>query len=355
MSSPCKVLVVDDEPLLKSLINQKFRVQINARHLEFHFAADGVEALEKLEKDKEIAVVITDIRMPRMDGLTLLSHLNKQTRIYKTIVISAFGDMHNVRKAMAEGANDFILKPFDIMDFEFSLMNAVQLYKLAKRDIETKNKLDQFSKELLLAKQLKEAYQPVPFIEEVIIKGEMLPKSDLRSDYFDFYPVDKNRLGIVLADFTSRGIPLAFNTSKLQMLARGSILSETDPETIHKFLTKEMGKEITGLFFGFFDVLSKQLSYCCMGDVVLYSMSDRGFEKIDSKHQTLTLTENEKLLLTTKKLSKLQNDGNVFGELQFKQDEPIKDVLQKVKSDVLQFLGNKSPDVNIPLLCIQAK
>ena len=78
------------------------------------FAGDGVEALEHLDADADIEIVVTDLNMPRMDGLTLLSRLAERGRRHKSVVVTAYGDMENIRTAMNRGAFDFLTKPIDL-------------------------------------------------------------------------------------------------------------------------------------------------------------------------------------------------------------------------------------------------
>ena len=114
-----KILVVDDEPDLEPLIQQRFRRQIRAGEMSFVFAQNGEEALRRLESDPEIEVVLSDINMPVMDGLTLLARLNEMPpRLLKTVVVSAYNDMLNLRVAMNRGAYDFVTKPIDFEDLE---------------------------------------------------------------------------------------------------------------------------------------------------------------------------------------------------------------------------------------------
>lgn len=116
-----KILVVDDEADLQRLIKQKFRQRIRNRNYEFVFALNGKEALERLEEHQDVDVVLSDINMPVMDGLTLLSKLNKKHSIIKSVIISAYGDMENIRTAMNCGAYDFITKPIDFKDLEITI------------------------------------------------------------------------------------------------------------------------------------------------------------------------------------------------------------------------------------------
>jgi len=115
------ILVVDDEPDLEALIVQRFRRQIRAGEFAFTFAEDGVSALARLAEMPDIDMVVTDINMPRMDGLTLLGKLQEQDENLATIVVSAYGDMSNIRTAMNRGAFDFLTKPMDFDDFQTTL------------------------------------------------------------------------------------------------------------------------------------------------------------------------------------------------------------------------------------------
>ena len=118
---PLSVLVVDDEPDLEFLLKQKYRKHIRSEEVVFIFAADGIEALEWLHKERNIDIVLTDINMPRMDGLTLLSKIRTLDRFLKVVIVSAYGDIDNIRTAMNRGAFDFLTKPIDFHDLQVTL------------------------------------------------------------------------------------------------------------------------------------------------------------------------------------------------------------------------------------------
>ena len=116
-----RILVVDDEPDLEALIQQKFRQQIRDGAVAFTYARDGVDALTMLEANPDVDLVVTDINMPRMDGLLLLQKLQEADEKLSTIVVSAYGDITNIRTAMNRGAFDFLTKPIDFLDFEATI------------------------------------------------------------------------------------------------------------------------------------------------------------------------------------------------------------------------------------------
>ena len=119
--SPAKILVVDDEQLLQYIIQQRFRRQIRAKEFVFDYAPNGVIAIEKLRDDRTFDMVLTDINMPEMDGLTLLNKIAEIDLALKAVVMSAYGDMENIRTAMNRGAFDFLIKPIDLDDLEITI------------------------------------------------------------------------------------------------------------------------------------------------------------------------------------------------------------------------------------------
>jgi adenylate cyclase len=118
-----KILVVDDERDLETLILQKFRRQIRERAVSFLFAQDGIEALAVLETNRDVDMVLSDINMPRMDGLSLLGESDEKL---STVIVSAYGDMANIRTAMNRGAFDFLTKPIDFLDLETTIAKTIR-------------------------------------------------------------------------------------------------------------------------------------------------------------------------------------------------------------------------------------
>jgi adenylate cyclase len=121
-----KILVADDEPDLETLIRQKFRQKIREHQYEFVFAANGKDALEKLQINPDVAVVLSDINMPIMDGLTLLAKLSESSPLLQTVMVSAYGDMTNIRTAMNRGAFDFVTKPVNFEDLELTIEKTIR-------------------------------------------------------------------------------------------------------------------------------------------------------------------------------------------------------------------------------------
>lgn len=130
-----KILAVDDEPDFEVLIRQRFRRQIREEEFAFRFAHHGEEALSALDAEPDIDLMLLDINMPVMDGLTLLSELGERQSAVRAIIVSAYGDMANLRTAMNRGAFDFVTKPVDLGDLEITVRKALaNIAKLREMD-----------------------------------------------------------------------------------------------------------------------------------------------------------------------------------------------------------------------------
>ena len=125
-----RILVVDDEADFESLIKRRFRREIRDGRYDFVFAGDGVEGLEAARSHEDIHIVLCDINMPRMDGLTLLGHLTELERVLSPIMVSAYGDMDNIRTAMNRGAFDFVTKPIDFDDMRATIEKTIRAVEI---------------------------------------------------------------------------------------------------------------------------------------------------------------------------------------------------------------------------------
>ena len=176
---PLKILFVDDEPDLAPLIRQKFRRRVRKGELILDFAGDGQEALEKVLEDPEIEVIVTDLNMPRMDGLTLLGRLDELDRRHKSVVVTAYGDMENIRTAMNKGAFDFLTKPIDMDDLQITLAQA-------RRAVDREREADRVRRALgiYLSTDVAQAILANP--DSLALGGEMREVSVLMSDLSGF-------------------------------------------------------------------------------------------------------------------------------------------------------------------------
>lgn len=138
---PARILVVDDEPDLELLIKQRFRQKIKNNELTFDFALNGKQALDKIANSEDFDMVMTDINMPEMDGLTLLSRLRELKKHFKAVVVSAYSDLQNIRTAMNRGAFDFLTKPIDFSDLEATINKTVEEYAVIKQGLKARAEL----------------------------------------------------------------------------------------------------------------------------------------------------------------------------------------------------------------------
>lgn len=136
-----KVLLVDDEPDVELLAKQKFRKQISNGDFDLLFALNGQEALDTIEREPDIAIVISDVNMPEMDGLTLLDRLKELSPSTKTIVVSAYGDAKTLRSAMNKGAFDFVTKPVDFKELSESIELALSKYQVPSSQLHSYQQL----------------------------------------------------------------------------------------------------------------------------------------------------------------------------------------------------------------------
>ncbi len=184
-----KILVVDDEADLEILIKQKFRKQIRENLYEFVFAENGNIALERLEEHADVDLVLSDINMPEMDGLTLLNKLNEKHSLLKSVIVSAYGDMENIRTAMNRGAFDFVTKPVDFNDLELTIQKTlkhVQQMKETLKAIKENNILKMYVDETVLN------FMDTREYESAIMKNETVEASVAFIDICSFTAISEN-------------------------------------------------------------------------------------------------------------------------------------------------------------------
>lgn len=216
-----KILVVDDEPDLEILINQKFRKEIKESKYHFIFANNGVDALNKLNADPEIELVLTDINMPEMDGLTLLSKIKElKNPLMHSVIVSAYGDILNIRTAMNGGAFDFIVKPIDLTDLEITINKAVDNLATFKKALKSRDELMAVRKELEEARSLQLSMLPnaTPKINELEFAVFMNTASEVGGDYYDFSFKEDGSLNIAVGDATGHGMRAGIMVSIMKAL-----------------------------------------------------------------------------------------------------------------------------------------
>lgn len=271
--SPTQVLVVDDEEDLELLVRQKFRRRIREGSLKFLFARNGKEALEVLGENPEVHLVLSDINMPVMDGLTLLSQIVDIDQDIQAVIVSAYGDMKNIRTAMNRGAFDFLTKPIDFNDLEATIEKSIKHVHALQVALETRDRLVAVKQELDMARDVQMSFQPeaLPTNKHHDVKAMIIPAREVGGDLYDFFFIDESRLALVIADVSGKGVPAALFTTVTRALLRATaskdyttpsdcltmvndLLCESNPSCI--FIT---------LFFGVLDLRTGELSYSNAG------------------------------------------------------------------------------------------
>ena len=226
---PAKILVVDDEPDLEHLLRQKFRKKIREKQFQLIFAHNGVEALLKLEAEPDIDMVLTDIFMSEMDGLTLLTKLNELYPIIKAVIISAYGDIENIRTAMNRGAFDFLTKPINLQDLEITTNKTLQHVQRMKAAREKERLAQQAQAELLTRLQ-----------QEVIVRQQAesaLSESERKlAQLLEAVPV-----GIFV--FDAQGQPYYANQMAQQILGKGIITTAPTAQLSEIYKVGQVGTE----------------------------------------------------------------------------------------------------------------
>jgi sigma-B regulation protein RsbU (phosphoserine phosphatase) len=224
---PAKILVVDDEPDLKLLIQQKFRRQIRDGRFDFVFAHNGVEALAQLDANPNVDLVLSDINMPEMDGLTLLGKLPQSPNQLKAVMVSAYGDLQNIRAAMNKGAFDFVTKPIDFEDLEVTIAKTLDELVKIRDGLKARSELLAIRRELEVARQIQQSILPRDFGPKgpdgaVSIAASMQAAQEVGGDFYDFFMIDRERLGVVVGDVAGKGVPAAIYMSLSRTLLRAT-------------------------------------------------------------------------------------------------------------------------------------
>ena len=264
--------MVDDEPDLKPLVLQKYRKRIAAGELQFSFACDGEEALRVLEDEPEIELLATDINMPVMDGLTLLGQIRNLSRLTKTIIVSAYDDLENIRTAMNRGAFDFVTKPIDFADLERTIDKTLLELDELRTGREARERLSIIEYELELATRIQRSILPeiIEGHQDFEIGATMLPARQVSGDFYDFFLMEGDRLGLAIGDVSGKGIPAALFMAVSRTLLRAVAMQGGSPqhclEQVNRILLKQStGEVFLTLLYGIFDLKTGEFEFSVGG------------------------------------------------------------------------------------------
>lgn len=382
---PNKILVVDDEPDLELLIRQKFRKKIKSQDLDFVFATNGVQALNRLQADADIDIVLTDINMPEMDGLTLLNLVNERYPLLRSVIVSAYGDMANIRTAMNRGAFDFITKPIDFLDFEITIDKTLREAFAGKQAERDRGLLVNLQQELNVARRIQESilhrtFPPFPERKEFEIHAEMIPAREVGGDFYDFFFIDQNRLGFVIGDVSGKGVPAAILMAVSKTLLKATGLAGMPPneclDRVNRILFVESPAAMfVSAFYGILDTRTGEIIYSNGGhncplivrrDGRIETTVPAGgavlamLENSEYHSATLALDREETLFLYTDGLSEATDPNDVeFAETRLEESlqpfrvTPLADAARQVINNMRVFSAGAPQADDITVLALR--
>jgi sigma-B regulation protein RsbU (phosphoserine phosphatase) len=376
------VLVVDDEPDLEPLILQKFRKHIREGEVDFIFARHGAEALDKLRADPSIDVVLTDINMPVMDGLTLLSRIGELDRSLRTVIVSAYDDLQNIRTAMNRGAFDFLTKPIDFHDFESTLRKTLREVESDREGLLRREQLQALHTELGFANRIQQSILPRKFPSDPRFEvfAEMQPARMVSGDFFDVFELDRHRIGFAVGDVAGKGIPAAIYMAVCRTLLRATMTHGASPRDVlhhmNRVLLLQSDDEMyVTVFCGVLNLTSGKMQYCIAGQPTPYLVSDshgvrpastlRGnmlglIEDPELGCGELTLARGEMLVSATDGVVDAEGPGDTHfsnerflevlkGSTRFTVREVVRDTFRAVST----FCENQPQNDDITVLCLR--
>jgi len=272
-----KILSVDDEAPIELLMKQYFRRKIRAGEYEFFFARNGLQALSILAKNPDIEIILSDINMPEMDGLTLLAKLNEMGNpAMRVIMVSAYGNMRNIRLAMNKGAFDFATKPIDMEDLSRTIEKAIEQIRYVHETQEEHSELVSLKEDLTSASEIQQYFLPrkfPPFPEisdKLDIYASMNAAKDVGGDFYDFFRVDADHIALVIADVCGKGIPAALFMAASQMIIHSNGMQCTSAaeclmEANHVLTVYSVDDMFVTVFYAIYNTTTGHLTYCNAG------------------------------------------------------------------------------------------
>ncbi len=377
-----RIMVVDDEPDLQMLILQKFRKQIQNDVYEFVFAENGEEALHHLNGSDNITLILSDINMPKMDGLTLLQKIReKDNPALKTIIVSAYGDMENIRTAMNRGAFDFVTKPIDFNDLQLTIEKSIKEITTIREALDDREKFLAIQSDLNTASRIQQKILPRNFQSfqgrtEFSIYAEMHPAKDVGGDFYDYFLIDDHHLGFVIGDVSGKGISAAIYMAVARTMIKGIASQVLDPaeclSKVNSMLIPESDlSTFVTVFYGVLDTRTGVISYCNGGHNLPYLIGNQSaarqvettsgillgkIEPFEFGTRQIQFAPGERIVLYTDGVTEAVNESkDMYEELRLQEflDKHSTDKIDKlVRSlivDVLKFKGkgNQADDITV--------
>lgn len=383
-----KILSVDDELDLEILLTQYFRRKIKKGEYEFSFAHNGLEALKMMLEKKDFDIILSDINMPEMDGITLLTKINEMRNpALKCIMVSAYGDMGNIRSAMNNGAFDFATKPIDLDDLSRTIEKAIEEIEFVRKSQQEHTQLVSIKSDLAVAGEIQQAILPQKFppIEEmadmVDLFATMTPAKEVGGDFFDFFKIDEKRLGFVIADVSGKGVPASIFMAVSRTLLRATGMRGIDTNECLNYVNNMLCHEsidsmFVTVFYGIYNTETGLVEYTNAGHNPPYVVRADGtvdtlpmsenivagmFDDFTFTQSTLQLDKGDMLVLFTDGVTEAFNtSGEMFDEKGLETTLENKgagksshDICQEILKDVNDFSGKEPQSDDITLMAIR--
>lgn len=382
-----KILSVDDELDMEILITQYFRRKIRKGEYEFSFAHNGLEALQLVLEKKDFDIILSDINMPEMDGLTLLTRINEMRNpALKCIMVSAYGDMDNIRSAMNNGAFDFATKPIDMDDLSQTIEKAIEQIKFIKESQCEHKQLESIKSDLAVAGEIQQAilpqkFPPFPNISDRLdIFASMTPAKEVGGDFYDFFMIDDEHLGFVIADVSGKGVPaslfMAVSRTMLRATGMRGLPTHECLNIVNRLLAGEsLDSMFVTLFYGIINIETGDIDYTNAGHNPPYILHNDGtaeelprsknfivgvFDDFVFRNDQMKLEKGDTLVMYTDGVTEAFNEAKEqFGESRLEDTlkkvcgKTCKDMNDVLISDLKAFAGNEPQSDDITTLLIK--
>ena len=384
-----KILSVDDEAPLELLMKQYFRRKIRNGEYEFFFAHNGLEALAILYNNPDIEIILSDINMPEMDGLTLLAKVNEMRNpALRVIMVSAYGDMKNIRQAMNNGAFDFATKPIDMDDLAITIEKAIEQINFVHESQKEHTQLESLKKDLTTAKDIQQyilprVFPPFPeFSDKLDIYASMEAAKDIGGDFYDFFHVDDDRIAFVIADVCGKGIPAALfmAVSRTIIRSKGMMCAKADEclrESNRLLAAYSVDCMFVTVFYAIYNTKTGLVTYCNGGHNSPHLLRADGtveelpkaqsmilgaFDGAEYKEGTLQMEHGDTLFMFTDGVTEAMNPAfEELGEerldriLSGMADKNCQQIIETVKAGITDFVNGAEQSDDITMLVLKRK
>ena len=368
-----RILSVDDEEEIEFLITQFFRRKIRSGEYEFFFAHNGVEGLAALHDHPDIEIILCDINMPEMDGLEMLAKVNEmQNPALRVIIVSAYGDMENIRMAMNDGAFDFATKPIDMDDLERTIEKAIRQIDFVHQSQKEHKKLEGLEKDLAAANQIQQfilprEFPPFPDVSDKLdISASMEAAKDIGGDFYDFFRIDDAALFMAVSRTFIRSVGMQYEHVGECITNVNRLLASSSVE--YMFVT---------VFYAIYDIRTGLLTYCNGGHNPPYLLHADGtteqlpmtqnamvgaYKRIIFKESTLQLEQGDTLVMYTDGVTEAMNPAREMfgikrldGILRGQTDKSCQQMIESIKAGISGFVGDEEQSDDITMLLLKRK